>query len=312
MGPMNLAAIDLNLLNVFDALVAERNVSRAAARIGLSQPAMSNALARLRAVFGDELFVRSPQEMRPTPRALELAEPIGEALQNLRSALAHPKQDFEPKTSTRLFTIAASDNCDFALAPAIAALRKCAPCIVLDIVAAGKAAALEQIEKGAFDLIIGRLVRISRRYHSAALYEERSVCVYNRDAHDFAGGLSLDLFVACPHLHVVHDTTEFIDTTLAAHGLLRRRAMTVPNFALVPYALENSDLIAVVGERIAQRFAALPWIGVHELPIPHEPSIVRAIWGKAQENDRGVAWLRERLHDACTHLRDRPTTRGLK
>jgi len=299
---MNLAAVDLNLLNAFDALVAERNVSRAAARIGLSQPAMSNALARLRALFGDELFVRSPQEMRPTPRALELAGPIGEALQGLRSALTHPKQDFEPKSSTRIFTIAATDNCDFALAPAIAALRKQAPCITLDVVASGKTAALERLDEGVFDLAIGRLPRIPPRYLSAALYEERCVCVYNTDAHNFANGLTLDLLVACPHLHVAHDTTEFIDTALAAQGLVRRCAMTVPNFAVVPYALEHSDLIAVVGKRIAQRFAALPWIGIHELPVAHEPWTVSAVWGKAQDNDRGVAWLCEQLQAASHDL----------
>jgi DNA-binding transcriptional LysR family regulator len=299
---MNLAAIDLNLLNAFDALIAERNVSRAAARIGVSQPAMSNSLSRLRALFGDELFVRAPQEMRPTPRALELAGPIGDALQRLRAALAHPKEDFAPESSTRLFTIAASDNCDFALAPAIAALRRHAPCIALDIVASGKATALDRIDEGVFDLALGRLVRIPQRYLSAALYEERCVCVYNRDAHHFENGLSIELFVACPHLHVAHDTTEFVDIALAAQGLLRRRAITVPNFALVPYALEHSDLIAVVGERIAQRFAALPWIGVHELPVPHEPWTISAVWGKAQDIDRGVTWLREQLQKACTHL----------
>jgi DNA-binding transcriptional LysR family regulator len=299
---MNLAAIDLNLLNAFDALVAERSVSRAAARIGLSQPAMSNALSRLRALFGDELFVRAPQEMRPTPRALELAGPIGEALQNLRSALARPKQDFAPETSTRLFTIAASDNCDFALAPAITALRKLAPHIALDIVIAGRTAALDRIDEGIYDLVIGRLARIPQRYLSAALYEERLVCVYNRDVHNFANGLTVDLFVATPHLHVAHDTTDSVDTALAVQGLVRRRAVTVPNFALVPYALEHSDLIAVVGERIAQRFVALPWIGVHELPVAHEPWTVRAIWGKPQDLDRGLAWLREQLQKGCAKL----------
>jgi DNA-binding transcriptional LysR family regulator len=299
---MNLAAVDLNLLNAFDALVAERNVSRAAARIGVSQPAMSNALSRLRALFGDELFVRSPQEMRPTPRALELAGPIGEALQNLRAALARPKQDFTAETSTRLFTIAASDNCDFALAPAIVALREHAPGIALDIVIAGRATALDRIDEGIFDLAIGRLARIPQRYFSAALYDERCVCVYNRNVHKFTNGLTLDLFASLPHLHVTHDTTEFVDIELATHGLARRRAVTVPNFALVPYALEHSDLLAVVGARIAHRFAALPWIGVEDLPVAHEPWTISAVWGKAQDLDRGVVWLREQLQQACSAL----------
>ncbi len=299
---MNLAAIDLNLLNAFDALVAERNVSRAAARIGVSQPAMSNALSRLRALFGDELFIRAPQEMRPTPRALELAGPIGEALQNLRTALAQPRQEFAAETSTRLFTIAASDNCDFALAPAVAALRERAPGIALDFAIAGRTAAFDRIDEGIFDLAIGRLVRIPQRYLSAALYDERFVCVYDRNVNSFANGLTLDLFASLPHLHVAHDTTEFVDMELAGHGLARRRAVTVPNFAIVPYALERSDLLAVVGARIAQRFAALPWIGVEELPVAHEHWTISMVWGKAQDVDRGVMWLRAQLQQACAEL----------
>ena len=299
---MNLAALDLNLLNAFDALVVERSVSRAAARIGVSQPAMSNALSRLRALFGDELFIRAPQEMSPTPRALALAGPIGEALQSLRAALAAPRQEFEPESSTRLFSIAASDNCDFALAPAVTALRKQAPCIGLDIIAAGRTAALDRIDEGSFDLAIGRLARIPQRYFSAALYAERYVCVYNRNAHKFTNGLDLHLFALLPHLHVAHDTTGFVDTQLAAEGLVRRIAVIVPNFALVPYALEDSDLVAVMGARIAQRFAALPWISIHELPVAHELWTVSAVWGKAQDVDRGVVWLREQLQEACAAL----------
>jgi DNA-binding transcriptional LysR family regulator len=299
---MNLAAIDLNLLNAFDALVAERNVSRAAARIGVTQPAMSNALARLRALFGDELFVRSPQEMRPTPRALELAGPIGEALQHLRSALAQPRQDFVPESSTRLFTIAASDNCDFALAPAIGKLRKLAPGVGYDIVASGKAAALDRIDEGVFDLALGRLVNIPQRYFSAPLYEERCVFVYNRNVHNFGNGLTLESFADLPHLHVTRDTTDFVDAMLAVQGLARRRVIAVPYFALVPYLLEHSDLIAVVGARIAQRFAALSWIGVHELPVACESWTISAVWGKAQNADRGVMWLCDQLQQAGAAL----------
>lgn len=299
---MNLSSIDLNLLNAFDALIAERNVSRAAERIGVTQPAMSNALARLRAMFGDELFVRAPQEMRPTPRALELAGPIGEALQNLRTALARPNQDFAPETATRFFTVAASDNCDFAVAPAIAAVRRAAPGVGLDIFAVGRSAALDRIDEGVFDLAIGRLTRIPQRYLSAALYNERFVCIYDHHVHNFADGLTLEIFAATPHLHAEHDTTEFIDAVLASHGLARRNAVTVPNFSVIPYALEHTDLIAVVGERIARRFAALPWIGVHELPVEQEPWTISAVWGKAQDADRGVTWLREQLRQACNAL----------
>jgi len=102
---MNLASVDLNLLVAFEALIAERNVSRAAQRVGLAQPSMSHALSRLRLLFGDELFVRTPREMRPTVRALELAAPIADALEQLRRAL-EPHPAFDPATSDRRFRLA--------------------------------------------------------------------------------------------------------------------------------------------------------------------------------------------------------------
>jgi len=299
---MNLSAIDLNLLTVFEALIAEHSVSRAASRVGVSQPALSNALARLRALFGDELFVRMPQEMQPTPRALELAEPICEALRALRAALDVSKASFDPATSTRIFTIAASDNCDFGLAPAFAALHRRAPHIRIDVVAAKRGAALDRLDEGSVDLALGRLTRMPERFFAAALYDERSVCICDRRINPLPQGLTLAAFAALPHIHVDHDTTEFVDLQLAAAGLARHNAAIVPNFALVPYALEGTDLVAVTGARIAERFAALSWIGVHPLPLDQESWTISAVWGKAQDGDRGVAWLREQLQAASAVL----------
>jgi DNA-binding transcriptional LysR family regulator len=298
---MNLAAVDLNLLNAFDALFTERNVSRAAARIGLTQPGMSNALSRLRVVFGDELFVRTPNEMRPTPLARELATPIREGLAHLRSALEKPKP-FDPASSRHLFTIGASDNCDFAIAPAFTRLRRFAPNIDFNVVALKTTAAFENIDKGAIELAVGRLVNVPKRFSNLTLYEERCVCVCDRRLNMPVEGLTIDALASMPHLQVWHETTGFVDRELAARGLVRRLAVTVPNFAVVPYALEDSGLIAVVGERIARRFAALPWIAVHELPLQGKPWTVSLVWGDGQDPDPALKWLTKQLRDACAHL----------
>jgi DNA-binding transcriptional LysR family regulator len=297
---MNLAAVDLNLLSAFEALFAERSVSRAAQRVGLTQPAMSNALARLRALFGDELFVRTPREMRPTPRAREIAIPVGEALHRLQSVLQKPR-GFDPRRSSRLFTIGASDNCDFAIGPAISRVRQMAPNAEFDIAALRRNVAISKLDEGTVDIVVGRISGTPKRFRSLPLYEERRVCVCNRRL-ELPDAMTPESFAAQSHLHVSHDTTEFIDEALAAQGLARRVAMTVPNFAVVPYALEHSDLIAVVGERVARRFSALPWIAVHELPFDREPWLVSVVWGSGQNSDPANNWLRKQLHEACSAL----------
>lgn len=298
---MNLAAVDLNLLNAFDALLIERNVSRAAVRVGITQPGMSNVLSRLRTLFGDELFVRTPQEMRPTPRALDLAEPISQALELLRTALNRTPR-FDAASSTRLFTVGASDNCDFGIAPAIAKIRQLAPNIAFEIVAAKRASALEKVQDGSFDLAVGRLGKLPERCFSMPLYEERFVFMINGHLRAADTSLTIEKFCALPHIRVWHDSTEFVDAELGSRGMERQIAMVLPNFALLPYAVEQSDLVAVVGERIARRFAALPWIRIHELPLSQQPWTISAVWGVVQNPDPGAAWLRAQLQRACEGL----------
>jgi len=298
---MNLASVDLNLLVAFEALLIDRNVSRAANRVGLSQPALSNALSRLRMLFSDELFVRTPHEMRPTPRALELARPVCDALEQLRFAFDR-SSTFSPGSTKRLFRIGGSDNADFAIAPAFAKIRRAAPNVDFEVVALTRAAAISLIDEGALDLSVGAVGKLPKRFFTAGLYPDRYMCIANRQHGEMAKGLTLESFVAMPHVRVASDTYGQVDDALAARGLSRRIVIVVPNFAAVPYVIEHSDLLAVVGERIALRFAALPWITIHDLPIPVDPWTICAIWSRRGSNDVAITWLRTRLQEACASL----------
>jgi DNA-binding transcriptional LysR family regulator len=298
---MNLAAVDLNLLVAFEALLVERNVSRAAKRIGLAQPSMSSALARLRLLFADELFVRTPREMRPTPRALALAGPVCQALQQIRTSLKKP-EIFDPAATERRFMIGGSDNADFSLAPAMAHVLKAAPKIAIEILSLEKDSAVAMLDDGVLDFAVGCFDAQPKRFASAALYRDRYVCVRDRRLQPQRNRLTLEDFARARHLHVALDTAGSIDETLAAHGYRREIAVSVPNFAGVPYALEGSDLVAVVGERIGRRFAELSWIAIDDLPMPQEPWVVSALWRRHSQDDEALAWLCARLVEICERL----------
>src|SRR5215469_1456620 len=247
MATVDLVGVDLNLLVLFEALLIERNVSRAARRLGLAQPSASNALNRLRGLFGDDLFIRTPREMRPTPRAMALAEPIISALQQVRSAL-EPPVAFDPALATRKFAIAGADNVDFALALVGLRLSQAAPHAEFDLItSAGSDPAYSMLDAGSLDIAIGLFRAVPKRFNTVSLYWERYVCIADGDNMELVDGLTLEKFAALPHLAVTREAG-IVDDALAKRGVERRIAVRVPFFAVVPYIIETSQLLVVVGE----------------------------------------------------------------
>jgi len=301
MATPNLADVDLNLLVVFEALLIERNVSRAARRVGLAQPSVSNALARLRALVGDDLFIRTPQEMRPTPRALELAELIVHALQEVRAAL-EPPLAFDPATATQNFTIGAADNVDFALAVAVPRLSWAAPRAEFNLISlANSASAYSMLDAGSLDIAVGLFRAVPKRFNTASLYWERYVCIADGDNIELVDGLTLEKFAALPHLAVTREAG-IVDDTLVKRGLERRIAVRVPFFAVVPYIIETSQLLAVVGERIGHRLATIANIKCYPLPFEVERWNVSAIWPRHEKPDEALSWLVTMLRQASAVL----------
>ena len=302
MAAPNLAGINLSLLLVFEALIDEQSVSRAARKVGLTQPAVSNALSRLRLLVHDDLFVRTPKGMRPTPRALELVEPIRDALAQIRTALEQPER-FDPATTERQFAIGASDNLDFSLAMCVPAILEAAPRAGLSWVdAVGPEVVLRLLDAGSIDIAVGRFDVLPKRLVSVPLYTERYACVARRGHPDLTDGVTLDQLVALPHLLVTRDTTQIIDAALAERGLARRSTVRVPYFALVPHALRNTSLLAVVGERIARACAEDGTLEYHDLPIDLPPWEISAVWRRQVNRDEGVLWLAGVLKQAASKL----------
>ncbi len=293
---MNLMRFDLNLLLVFEALLTEGHVTRAGRRLNLSQSATSSALRRLREALQDELFVRTADGMIPTPRALELAEPLRRALRDVRSALDGGA--FDPATAVRAFTISASDY-DVALhVPRLAQrISREAPGIDLRILPHANVDAFAQVDTAQTDVALGWFPRAPQRLHKRLMLEESFVCVMRRN-HPLAGDLlTLDGFASAAHLLVtlVGDTTGIIDDILAEHGRERRVAMTIPHFAAAPGVLAHSDLIASLPKRVSDRFAEQHGLVARPLPFESYRTPHEMLWHPRVDKHPAHQWLRDTL-----------------
>ena len=298
---MNLQALDLNLLLVFEALMEERHVTRAALRVGLSQPAMSNALARLRRTFDDPLLVRTPNGMTPTAKAQSLVVPIRSALAQLRAALEQ-QEAFDPSGSSRVFHLLANDYLELILlAPLLARLDERASEVRLRIYRPQhlfqppSAAALADT----FDLALGFFpdaLSLEADVHSEFLWDETNVCIARAEHPRLRSAITLEQYVEARHAAIFYKSQGggVIDTLLEQQGYRRRQAVLVPHFATVPLMVAASDLIATVPRRLAQHFAGLK-LQVWPVPLELPRFRVAMLWHERYDRDPAHIWLRELL-----------------
>ncbi len=303
---MELSSIDLNLLVAFEALFEERSVTAAARRIGLGQPGMSSALRRLRVLMQDELFVRVAGEMRPTAKTLEIAPGIVAALAQLRSTF-EAGIGFDPHTATRSFAIGSTDYTALVLLPdLVARLRPDAPGVDLRVIGYEKGTVSEMLDRGEVDLALGVFPSPPERAVVTSLFRERFVGVARIDHPAISNGrIDVRSFADHPHALVTtrRDTYGNLDEALAAKGLRRRIALTLPFFMVLPAVLEASDLIAAVPSRIASRVLAGSRLQRFELPVETRPWTVSMLWPASSRNDKATAWLRANIVGcfAATH-----------
>jgi DNA-binding transcriptional LysR family regulator len=301
---MNLQSIDLNLLLVFEALMDERSVTRAAKRIGLSQPAMSNALARLRRTFNDQLLVKTPAGMVPTPTAQTLIEPVHEALDQLRLAF-ETKRAFNPSQSNRTFHILANDYVEITLLMRLLrTLRTRARGIKLrfhrprNLFEPPSASELTE----SFDLAISlspSALALDSSVRSELLWEEGNVCIASNAHPIIRNKLSLKQYAEAEHLAVFYKQQGqgVIDTLLAQKGYTRRAVLQVPHFITVLFAVSETDLIATVPESLAKKFSKQLKLQVLSLPITIPPFRLMLLWHERFHNDPAHQWMRSLLID---------------
>ena len=296
---MDLHGIDLNLLVAFDALMAERSVTRAGMRIGRTQPAMSAALARLRALLRDELFVRGPAGLQPTPRALDLAEPLGHALADIQRTLAYT-QAFEPRSSTLVSTLGLSEHSTFILLPRLVArLKDVAPSVTLRIRSfVARDDAVTMLDAGEVDLTVGVPPTMQTgRILARPLFEERFVCVLRR-GHPSAGRpLDLPAFLALSHLLVSPENERFghVDAALSKRGLKRRLALTLPQMYAAPTLVARSDMIATLMAGVLPTSGYSDLLTVLDPPLELDPVPFVMSWHRRNDGHPAQRWLRQTI-----------------
>ncbi len=300
---MNLANVDLNLLVVFDALMEERSVTRAGRRIGMTQPAVSNALNRLRHLVKDDLFLRGPKGMRPTPRALELAGPVRQALAQVEWALEPVA--FDPATAYNTFRLAMADYAASLILPPLAhRLEREAPGVDIRVRINDNVSAPGLLDRNEIDFAIGYHTEWPERFGGQVLFTETYVCVMRRGHPLARDTITLEEFAAARHLLITltGEATGFVDRLLKKRGLKRRVAMTANQFLVAPLIIQKSDMIMTLALRTAERYAEVNDLHIVPVPLEPDPIDLTLLWHKELIRHPAHEWMRALLVEICREV----------
>ena len=289
-----MSRLDLNLLVAFDALLAEGSVTRAAERVGISQPSMSHALGRLRRLFRDELFLRAPDGVRPTPRALALADPVRLALSAIQGMLQ--EGGFDPAQAERAFVLGMPDSVEVALLPRLLAhLEATAPKIRLRVRTVDRFEVPEQLDRDRLHLAVsGLLTEGAVRHKRRRLYGIDYLVLYDPARLPLPPPLTLEDYVAVPHVlgSLRGDAHGIVDDALAPLGLRRTVAVATPHFAAVPFLLKGARLLSTVPQPAARLFAERFGLAASPVPLALPEVDVSMLWHASYDHDPAHRWLR--------------------
>jgi DNA-binding transcriptional LysR family regulator len=298
MPAMHLRELDLNLLVIFHQLLIDHSVSGAAETLGLTQPAVSNALKRLRTSLNDELFVRTHQGMQPTPYALQMAEPVSQAINLLHGAI-NRQDEFDPATSQKRFVVAMTDIGEIYFMPRlIEALLKQAPGISVSTLRSN-AGLSESLASGEVDLAVGLLPDLQAGFYQRRLFHHRYVCLCRQDHPLTQQPMTRERFCEYGHVRIVAASTGHgeIDTHMQRAGLQRQIRLEVPHFVAVGHILQNTDLVATVPERFASSCSGPFGLTILPLPLPLPEIAINMFWHTKYNRDPANKWFRQLMFD---------------
>lgn len=297
---MDLWEIDLNLLVNFNELLRLRRVSAVAETLGMSQPAVSNALNRLRKLLGDELFFRTSKGMVATPLAERLAEPIGYALEAIHGSL-NEESSFNPADSVRSFKVAMTDIGEIYFLPEIMeTLAQTAPRVTISTVWNTNVNLREEMEQGHVDLAIGFVPALKSGFFQRRLFKQRYVCLYRRGHPLSDHGISLKAFRSAQHVAVDAEGTGhgMVDEVILRSGVTRNVCLRVPHFVAVGHILQNTNMIAVVPEAYAERTLEPFGLESSACPVKIPEIVINVLWHAKNHREPGNQWLRQLVFES--------------
>jgi DNA-binding transcriptional LysR family regulator len=305
MHAVQLQAIDLNLLVALEAMLSERSVTRAGARLGLSPSAMSHALARLRTTFGDDLLVRTRGGMVATARGEQLLGPLRRALEELAVLVAGPG-GFDPGSSQREFTLATTDYVEAVLLPPLLSrISAAAPGVQLRVRPLEISDVVEPLERGSYDAAIGVAFDVSPGLQQQALFSEEMVLVCRKGHPLVKRSVDLATYLELRHVMVsVRGGSQgVVDELLARSGQRRRIALLVPHFLAAQLIVASTDLVMTAPARVVSRLGEALGLRVLTPPLAVPGFTVKQVWHERQQDDPGHLWLRQQVFAAAAGLR---------
>ena len=303
---MNLAGVDLNLLVVLDALLDERHVTRAALRVGLSQPAASNALRRLRGILQDDILVRDGRRMRLTEKAMQLQAPLRATLNDVRQILEEPAPldvSADP-LSVRIF---ASDGVSLLLLPGLRQrLAQAAPFAQVTVRWGDRAQSLNMLANEEVDFVIGHYEDVPTCFHRVLLYEEQLVIQARSDHPVFSGDLTLERFATYPRIMVSVEGRSYgyPDQATARLGVVTKSDIVVGHLLTGPLVTLGTDLLTITGERLARTLSAIPGLAWRPLPFHIDPLSIEMIWHEQSDRNLALRWFRDQIVAVAQSLDD--------
>ncbi|TRX76457.1 LysR family transcriptional regulator [Pseudomonas mangiferae] len=295
---MNLNKVDLNLFIVFDAIYTESNLTRAGQIVGITQPAVSNALARLRETFNDPLFVRTAQGMVPTPMAQNIIGPVRNALQLLRVSVQESRT-FTPQQANKTYRISMTDLTEAVILPPLfQRLRRLAPSVQIESFLAKRRETTKELAAGRLDFAVDAPLNTDPQVRHVKLMEDRYVCAL-RKGHPLAkDSLTLDEYLSLTHIHISSRRSGlgYIDLALGKMGIQRRIALRSQHYLMASTVMHNTDMAMTVPERFARRH------DLHHvaLPVNDVPALeTHLYWHESTDQDPANRWMREQIIELC-------------
>ena len=302
---MRFKGLDLNLLVALDGLMTERNLTAAARSINLSQPAMSAAVARLRAYFRDDLFTMRGRELVPTPLAEALAAPTREALLHIQLSIAS-RETFDPAKSDRLFRVVLSDFMALVFfKKVIERVAQLAPGITFELIQFDDQPD-EPLRRGEVDFLIFPEMYMSNAHPKTTLFDETLVCVGCNENRQLARKLTFERYMSMGHVAAQFGRTRkpsIEEWLLLEHGHKRRIEVAVPSFSMIPPLLLGTERVATMHARLARQFAKMMPLRIVELPLPL-PAFTEAVqWPALHNNDQASIWMREMMQQEASRMK---------